>query len=80
MKKNKKILKKVLKYLKKADIIVKTYAYAQLAVKWEVAETRESVAVSGSGFPMEQVYTKIIGERRLLRHGKRQIKNSFKIL
>jgi hypothetical protein len=51
-----------------------------LAVKWEVAETRESVAVSGSGFPMEQVYTKIIGERRLLRHGKRQIKNSFKIL
>lgn len=33
-------------------------------MKWEVAETRESVAVSGSGFPMEQVYKQIIGERR----------------
>ena len=33
-------------------------------MKWEVAETRESVAVSVTGFPMEQVYTKIIGERR----------------
>jgi hypothetical protein len=36
-----------------------------LAVKREVVETRESVAVSVSGFPGEQVYTKIIGERRL---------------
>ena len=33
-------------------------------MKWEVAETRISVAVSGSGFPMEQVYKQIIGERR----------------
>ena len=56
MKKNKKNIKKHLKNIIFSDKIVKTYAHAQLAVKWEVAETRESVAVSGSGFPMEQVY------------------------
>ena len=52
-----KNIQKKLAFISEYGIMIKTYALAQLAVKWEVAETRISVAVSGSGFPMEQVYT-----------------------
>ena len=46
-----------------------------MAVKWEVADTPKSVVINDvSGFPMEQVYTTIIGERRSKKWQKKKLK------
>ena len=50
-----------------------------MAVKWEVADTPKSVVINRVlGFPMEQVYTQIIGERRLKKMAKEKIKIRLK--
>jgi small subunit ribosomal protein S10 len=50
-----------------------------VAVKWEVADTPKSVVINRVlGFPMEQVYTQIIGERRLKKMAKEKIKIRLK--
>lgn len=45
--------------------IIDTLTHKRRAVKWKVVGTRIAV-VYVKGFSMEQVYDKIIGERRLL--------------
>ena len=50
-----------------------------MAVKWEVADTPKSVVINRVlGFPMEQVYTTIIGERRNIKMAKEKIKIRLK--
>ena len=57
--------------------IIDTLTHKQKAVKWKVVGTRIAV-VYVKGFSMEQVYDKIIGERRHFKNGKRSYQNSFK--
>ena len=50
-----------------------------MAVKWEVVDTPKGVVINDvSGFPMEQVYTTIIGERRNIKMAKEKIKIRLK--